>query len=107
MTNEQLFTDREWGEAKMFGQYEQRENREEVVVFRRVDLASYVSMIRAYDASLMPPSAEQQPRPWIGLTLEEIENIIKSNITITDQRLYEGVYAVTMDIEIAIMNKNL
>lgn len=53
MTNEQLFTDREWGEAKMFGQYEQRENREEVVVFRRVDLASYVSMIRAYDEALV------------------------------------------------------
>ena len=48
-----LFTDREWGEAKMFGQYEQRENREEVVVFRRVDLASYVSMIRTYDAALV------------------------------------------------------
>ena len=52
MTNEQLFTDREWGEAKMFGQYEQRENREEVVVFRRVDLAAYVTMIRAYDATM-------------------------------------------------------
>ena len=106
MTNEQLFTDREWGEAKMFGQYEQRENREEVVVFRRVDLASYVSMIRAYDAALMPPSAEQQPRPWVGLSLEEIEDIIKSNITITDPNLYDGVYAGAVGIEQAVMEKN-
>lgn len=41
-----IFTDSEWDQAKMFGQYEQRENREEVVWFRRVDLESYVSMIR-------------------------------------------------------------
>lgn len=53
LTDEQLFTDREWGEAKMFGQYEQRENREEVVVFRREDIASYVRMLRAYDAELV------------------------------------------------------
>lgn len=46
-----LFTYRDWFEAKMFGQYEQRENREEFVVFRRVDLADYVSMIRAREAS--------------------------------------------------------
>jgi len=50
---ELLFTDREWFEAKMFGQYEQRENREEVVVFRRADLAHYVSMIREYDATII------------------------------------------------------
>jgi hypothetical protein len=53
MTNDPLFTDREWFEAKMFGQYEQRENREEVVVFSREDLAGYVSMIREYDAALV------------------------------------------------------
>jgi hypothetical protein len=45
-------------------------------------------------------------RSWVGLTLEEIEGIIKSNINITDQRLYEGVYAVATDIEIALKNKN-
>ena len=41
-----------------------------------------------------------------GLTLEEVEDIIKSNITITDSRLYEGVYAVAVDIEVALKNKN-
>jgi hypothetical protein len=43
---------------------------------------------------------------FIDLTLEEIEGIIKSNITITDYRLYEGVYAVATDIETALKNKN-
>lgn len=45
-------------------------------------------------------------RPFVGLTLEEVEDIIKSNITITDQSLYEGVYAVAVDIEAALKNKN-
>jgi hypothetical protein len=43
---------------------------------------------------------------FIDLTLEEIEGIIKSNITITDYRLYDGVYAVATDIETALKNKN-
>jgi hypothetical protein len=45
-------------------------------------------------------------KQFIGLALEEIEDIIKSNITITDSRLYEGVYAVAVDIEIALKHKN-
>ena len=45
-------------------------------------------------------------RPFVGLTLEEVEDIIKSNITITDQRLHDGVYAVAVDIETALKNKN-
>jgi hypothetical protein len=96
---EPMFTDREWGEAKMFGQYEQRANREEVVVFSRVDLCAYATMLRQYDAEIRPDGFQ-------GLTLEEVEDIIKSNITITDQRLYEGVYAVAVDIEMALKNKN-
>lgn len=43
---------------------------------------------------------------FVGLTLEEIEDIIRSNITITDSRLYEGVYAVAVDIEVALLEKN-
>ena len=43
---------------------------------------------------------------FVGLTLEEIEDIIKSNVTITDSRLYEGVYAVAVDIEMALKEKN-
>lgn len=53
--------------------------------------------LKTYDTEL---------RPFVGLTLEEVEDIIKSNITITDSRLYEGVYAVAVDIEIALKNKN-
>lgn len=54
-----MFTDREWFEAKCFGQYEQRENREEVVVFRREDLCAYVTMLRQYDAAIKNAEHEQ------------------------------------------------
>lgn len=37
-------TDAEWDEAAMFGQFSQHEG-EEVVMFRRIDLASYLSML--------------------------------------------------------------
>lgn len=50
--------------------------------------------------------SETEIRHFVGLTLEEIEDIIKSNVTITDSRLYEGVYAVAVDIEAALKNKN-
>lgn len=46
------------------------------------------------------------PKQWAALTLEEIEDIIKGNVTITDSRLYEGVYAVVVDIEVALKEKN-
>jgi hypothetical protein len=42
----------------------------------------------------------------VGLTLEEVEDIIKSNVTITDPNLYEAVYAVAVDIEHAVLEKN-
>lgn len=38
-------TDEEWEEAAMFGQFSKDENSEEVVTFRRIDLASYLSML--------------------------------------------------------------
>jgi hypothetical protein len=53
--------------------------------------------LKTYDTEL---------RPFVGLTLEEIEDIIKSNLTITDSRLYDGVYAVAVDIEVALREKN-
>ena len=43
---------------------------------------------------------------FVGLTFEEVEEIIKNNIKITDPRLYEGVYGVAVDIEIALKEKN-
>jgi hypothetical protein len=42
----------------MFGQYEQR-TEGEVVVFRRVDLAAYVGMIRVCEA-MLATSLEQE-----------------------------------------------
>ena len=43
---------------------------------------------------------------FVGLTFEEVEEIIKNNIKITDSRLYEGVYAVAVDTEAALKNRN-
>ena len=53
--------------------------------------------LKTYDTELSP---------FVGLTREEVEDIIRSKITITDQRLYKGVYAVAVDIEAALNNKN-
>ena len=43
--NHPYMTDAEWDEAAMFGQFSKNENDEEVVMFRRIDLASYLSML--------------------------------------------------------------
>lgn len=47
---------------------------------------------------------------FVGLTFEEVEEIIKNNIKnnikITDPRLYEGVFGVAVDIEMALKEKN-
>jgi len=39
-------SDAEWDEAAMFGQFSRAGNDEEVVMFRRIDLASYLSMLQ-------------------------------------------------------------
>jgi hypothetical protein len=74
---------------------------------RKVEISGYCSeqdkevllatALKTYDAG---------SRGFLRLTLEEIEDIIKSNLTITDSRLYDGVYSVAEDIEIALKNKN-
>jgi|VirMetMinimDraft_7_1064189.scaffolds.fasta_scaffold32963_3 hypothetical protein len=87
---EPLFTDREWFEAKMFGQYEQRENREEVVVFRRIDLASYVSMIRTYDAELVA-EAEREACAKV------CDNLIMYGPVTEAQQRYNKAYADCRD----------
>lgn len=43
--NHPYMTDAEWDEAAMFGQFSKNESGEEVVMFRRIDLASYLSML--------------------------------------------------------------
>jgi hypothetical protein len=42
----------------------------------------------------------------LGLTHEEMTEIINGNIKITDPLLLDAVYAVALDIEIAVMDKN-
>jgi hypothetical protein len=48
-------------------------------------------------------AAEREP---IGLTFAEVKDIIQSNITITDPKLFDAVYAVAVDIELAVLEKN-
>lgn len=43
---------------------------------------------------------------WVGLDLKEMDEIIDGNITITDSRLRDGVYAVVLDTMTTLMNKN-
>ena len=43
---------------------------------------------------------------FVGLELEEIDEIIAANMMITDQRLYEGVFNIVVDIELALKEKN-
>lgn len=73
----------------------------------KVEIEGYCSQVDADRLlSVALKMYDTEIRPFVGLTLKEIEDIIKSNITITDQRLYEGVYAVAVDIEAALKNKN-
>jgi hypothetical protein len=45
-------------------------------------------------------------KPWVGLTDEEIDTAINSNITITDSRLRDGVYGVALDIAALLKERN-
>ena len=73
----------------------------------RVEIDGYCSEVdKNRLLSVALKTYDTELRPFVGLTLEEIEDIIKSNITITDSRLYDGVYAVAMDIETALKEKN-
>jgi hypothetical protein len=62
--------------------------------------------VLAYEDSCMRGAEGSGRRKQVGLTLEEVEDIIKSNVTITDRNLYEAVYAVAVDIEHAVLEKN-
>jgi hypothetical protein len=75
----------------------------------KVEIEGYCSELdkdRLLSVALKMYDYDTELRPFVGLTLEEVEDIIKSNITITNQRLYEGVYAVAVGIEAALKNKN-
>lgn len=43
---------------------------------------------------------------WTGLEFYEIDDIIKSNITVTDTNLYEAIFSVVIDAEVLLMDKN-
>ena len=43
---------------------------------------------------------------FVGLDLNEMNEIINGNITITDSRLRDGVYGVVLDTITALMDKN-
>ena len=43
---------------------------------------------------------------WVGLTLQQIDEIIGGNITITDHRLRDAIYAVVVDTEHTLMEVN-
>lgn len=45
-------------------------------------------------------------REWIGLTLEEMDAVIDGNMTITDSKLRDAVYAVVLDTMTTLMEKN-
>ena len=45
-------------------------------------------------------------RAWIGLTLEEMDAVIDGNMTITDSKLRDAVYAVVLDTMTTLMEKN-
>lgn len=49
---------------------------------------------------------ETKYEKWVGLTLEEIDEAIAGNITITDPNLRDGVYGAIVDIELLLKEKN-
>jgi hypothetical protein len=45
-------------------------------------------------------------RDWVGLDLAEMDAIIDGNMTITDSKLRDAVYAVVIDTMTTLMEKN-
>ncbi len=45
-------------------------------------------------------------REWVGLDLAEMDAIIDGNMTITDSKLRDAVYAVVIDTMTTLMEKN-
>jgi len=58
-------------------------------------------LIEAVKAKLEP-----EPREWVGLELSEMDEIIDGNMTITDSKLRDAVYAVVLDTMTTLMEKN-
>jgi hypothetical protein len=52
------------------------------------------------------PKDYRLPRPWVGLTDDEMDAVVYSNITITDSKLRDAVYAVVIDTITTLKEKN-
>jgi hypothetical protein len=52
------------------------------------------------------PKDYRLPKPWVGLDLAEMDAIIDGNMTITDSKLRDAVYAVVIDTMTTLMEKN-
>lgn len=66
-----------------------------------MELMAEVKHLREEVSRLMPFKG------WgLGLTHKEVTEIIRGNMKITDPLLLDAVYAVAVDIEIAVMDKN-
>jgi hypothetical protein len=80
---------------------------------RRVDFLKARDYRNSYDAAELgalewalvnlPPQAS---KPWVGLDLAEMDAIIDGNMTITDSKLRDAVYAVVIDTMTTLMEKN-
>ena len=60
--------------------------------------------IRYRDA--FPKDYRLPKREWVGLDLAEMDDIIDGNMTITDSKLRDAVYAVVIDTMTTLMEKN-
>ncbi len=66
-------------------------------VARREPASTYVAMIK---------NLERMKAESIGLELHEMDAIIDGNITITDSKLRDAIYAVVLDTMHTVMEKN-
>jgi hypothetical protein len=64
------------------------------------DIQEYISYRDAF------PKDYRLPKPWVGLDLAEMDAIIDGNMTITDSKLRDAVYAVVIDTMTTLMEKN-
>ena len=60
----------------------------------------------AFEAAWDDDDTQVYKKPWVGLTGEEFDTAINSNMTITDSRLRDGVYGVALDIAALLKERN-
>lgn len=51
-------------------------------------------------------AATVSKREWVGLDLAEMDAIIDGNMTVTDSKLRDAIYAVVIDTMTTLMEKN-